>query len=161
MFLLGKAEARVLWYSTRQGQASIGHFVIHLCFWLETLSPRSRVKERGSARLGAPGHLLAVSRESCRVRDGHGLMGLSDPCVLPRRSELRPRMGTDKGSSAALCFPDQGLPPYTHTIYISSFPFYAHWAAASIKRTQVFPSHSDFHNFWSFLGPCLSFSLSN
>lgn len=54
------------------------------------------------------------------------LMGLSDPCVLPRRSELRPRMGTDEGSSAALCFPDQGLPPYTYTIYLSDFPFYAH-----------------------------------
>lgn len=57
---------------------------------------------------------------------GMDLMGLSDPCVLPRRNELRPRMGTDEGSSAALCFPDQGLPPYTYTVYLSDFPFYAH-----------------------------------
>lgn len=95
MLLLGKTEAIHASSVFKEARSSIYRTFSHPLLLLARDILSTRVKERGFARQGAPGHFHASPREPCGgLEIGMALRGLSDPYVPPRRSELKPKMGT-------------------------------------------------------------------
>lgn len=123
MLLLGKVEARVLWYSRRPGQVATGHAPVCPDSWAEAFSPQPGgvAGESANKELLAVGLRCLESPVGLQMSTAHRIRGPH----APLRRELRPRGGPNEGSGSDLCLPDQCSPLHISQPLHSYFIFFS------------------------------------
>lgn len=152
MLLLGKVEARILWYSRRPGQVATGHTPVCPDSWAEAFSPPSGAMVSGSANK----KLLANACSSwsvllvyrwARLTESAVPMLLSGVSWGPEEDLMRVPVQTCAFQTNA----HHSTPhsPDTVTLFFSLSIFWSlSSASAPIKPKQVSLSHSDSHILW-------------